>query len=157
MKQGDPDNFIKHHIQIENDSDGVTNIIFDRTDATVVDANSKILTEDSVVTSVIESGVLVGEETNSSERFRQSLPVDNDNDFILEDELGNFRLLREESEPEFLILEQDATVDHIVLDGQIDSDDENDNIVQEGDGLLESLWKYQIVMMLLFEDDDLLN
>ena len=132
----DPDNFITNHIQIEDDSDGVTNIVLNGTDANSSNANSKILTEDSVVTSAIQTGVLVGEETHTSERFRQSLPVDNDNDFILEDELGNFRLLREESEPEFLILEQDATVDHIVLDGtNANSDDADDNIVQESDGV----------------------
>ena len=83
------------HVQAkDSDFDGISDYQeeLDGTDANSSNANSKILTEDSVVTSAIQTGVLVGEETHTSERFRQSLPVDNDNDFILEDELGKVKI-----------------------------------------------------------------
>ena len=66
----------------------------------------------------ISSGVLKDEETLTEQNRRLSIPdVDIANDLILEDELGNHNVLREESSLFELKLEQDPTIDNIILDG----------------------------------------
>lgn len=66
----------------------------------------------------ITLGVLKDEETLTEQNRRLSIPdVDIANDLILEDELGNHNILREESSLFELKLEQDPTIDNIILDG----------------------------------------
>ena len=78
-------------------------------------ANFKTFGPDIDITS---SGVLIDEETLTEQNKRLSIPApDIQNDLILEDSLGNFNVLREESSLFELKLEQDPTIDNIILDG----------------------------------------
>ena len=78
-------------------------------------------------------GVLLDEETFSEQQKRLSISeVDKANDLILEDSLGNFNVLREEPSLFDLSLEQDPTIDHIILEGTTAaSADEGDFLIQE--------------------------
>ena len=105
----------EYFLLIQGTDGGYKNVVFSKRKRTFLSNLKTLIDIDG-----ISSGVLKDEETLTEQNRRLSIPdVDMDpNDLILEDELGNHNVLRYEESSLFeLKLEQDPTIDNIILDG----------------------------------------